>query len=40
VLLVRHKNTESYYAAKCVDKSYINETENGIVLNYNLIYFK
>ncbi|CAD8057533.1 unnamed protein product [Paramecium sonneborni] len=30
VLLVRHKNTELYYAAKCVDKSYVNETENGI----------
>ncbi|CAD8143691.1 unnamed protein product [Paramecium octaurelia] len=30
VLLVRHKNTENYYAAKCVDKSYVNETENGI----------
>lgn len=31
VLLVRHKNTEQYYAAKCVDKAYVNETENGIV---------
>ncbi|CAK91234.1 unnamed protein product (macronuclear) [Paramecium tetraurelia] len=30
VLLVRHKNSELYYAAKCVDKSYVNETENGI----------